>query len=200
MRILFPLASKRENAPVLSALEQNNMPPTENDSLDRQRLKSKRKKTTRNATKWSFKVFFKWQMSNNNKDSSQEQCSFKVDLAKIQSLDLNIANMNVRSLNMKHYITPLVAFNNASYSVAFHGSSIVPAISLWPHSNRFIMGLIGLITKYDTLLTSLEKFIRLVKTAMKMDEYSKKRHLSLKHIWEVKVLLTCDVTKIFLRT
>ena len=32
-------------------------------------------KATTNATKWAFKVFSGWQISKNNKDPSQEQCS-----------------------------------------------------------------------------------------------------------------------------
>ena len=35
-------------------------------------------KATRNATKWAFKVSSEWQISRNNKDPSQEQCSHKV--------------------------------------------------------------------------------------------------------------------------
>ena len=46
-------------------------------------------KATRDATKWAFKVFSEWQISRNNKDPSQEQCSYKVGLAKIQSINLN---------------------------------------------------------------------------------------------------------------
>ena len=46
-------------------------------------------KATRNATKWAFKVFSGWQISRNKKDPSQEQCSCKVGLAKIQSINLN---------------------------------------------------------------------------------------------------------------
>ena len=49
-----------------------------------------------NPTNWPFKV---WQISRNNKNPSQEQCSLKVDLAKIQSLDFNMVTMNVESLN-----------------------------------------------------------------------------------------------------
>ena len=51
----------------------------------------------------------------------------------IQSLDLNIENMNVKSLNfwlMKHYIMPLVALYYTSCSFAFHCSSIYPAIEV----------------------------------------------------------------------
>ena len=82
------------------------LPKTE--ERKRKRLEDCIRKVTSNAKKWTFKVFSEWQISRNNKDPSQEQCSFKVDLAKIQSLDLNVANMKVESLNrllnMKHYL------------------------------------------------------------------------------------------------
>ena len=77
-------------------------------------------KSTRSSTKWSFKVFSEWQIGRANKDPSKEQRSFEIDIGKVQSLDTNIANMNVKSLNycilflrlsmnLKHYTASHVA-------------------------------------------------------------------------------------------
>ena len=77
-------------------------------------------KSTRSSTKWSFKVFFEWQIGRANKDPSKEQRSFEIDIGKVLSLDTNIANMNVKSLNycilflllsmnLKHYTASHVA-------------------------------------------------------------------------------------------
>ena len=82
--------------------------PQKTEEEKRKRLEDCIRKVTSNAKKWTFKVFPEWQISRNNKDPSQEQCSCQVDLAKIQSLDLNVANMKVESFNclliMKHYL------------------------------------------------------------------------------------------------
>lgn len=81
---------------------------TVKDKRKRKRLEDCFRKTTRNAKNWAFKVFSDWQISRNNKEPSQEQCSFKVNLGKIQLLDLNVANTKVESLNfllnVKHYL------------------------------------------------------------------------------------------------
>lgn len=57
-------------------------------------------KSTRYATKWSFKIFVEWQNQRNNKDPANEKCSFKFDLEKVQTLDTNICNMTPESLDL----------------------------------------------------------------------------------------------------
>ena len=64
------------------------MPP-KTEEQEKKDLEDCIPKATRNATKWAFKVFSEWQTSRNNKDPSQEQCSYKVGSAKIQSINLN---------------------------------------------------------------------------------------------------------------
>ena len=72
--------------------------PPKTEAQEKKDLEDCIPKASRNATKWAFKVLSELQISRNNKDPSQEHCSFKVDLAKIQSLDLNITNKNVELL------------------------------------------------------------------------------------------------------
>ena len=86
--------------------QQFTLPKTE--ERKRKRLEDCIRKVTSNAKKSTFKVLTEWQISLNNKDPWQEQYSCQVDLADIQSLDLNVENMKVESfnclLNMKHYL------------------------------------------------------------------------------------------------
>ena len=63
--------------------------PPKTEEQEKKDLEDYILKATRNATKWAFKVFSEWQISRNNKDPSQEQRSYKVGLAKVQSLNLN---------------------------------------------------------------------------------------------------------------
>lgn len=154
----WPVSAKKLRFSVLRALEPRTC--LQNDR-GRQRRRSKREKTcktTTNATKWAFKVFSEPQISRNNKDPSQEQCSGLQGQRSLNSLGLNIANKNVDSLKfwlkkfvqdivkadgspypervcemkMKHYIMPIVALCNALCSFAFQDSSIYPAITLAP--------------------------------------------------------------------
>ena len=76
--------------------------------------------STRSSTKWSFKVFSEWQIGRANKDPSKEQRSFEIDIGKVQSLDTNIANMNVESLNF--WLTKML--NRDLYSITAHFISI----------------------------------------------------------------------------
>lgn len=56
-------------------------------------------KSTRNANKWSIKIFQDWQAQRGNKDPKLEQCSFSFEPDKIQNLDTNITDMSHESLN-----------------------------------------------------------------------------------------------------
>ena len=56
-------------------------------------------KSIRSATKWAYKVFSQWQSERENKNPCAEQCSFPVDLHKIQTLETSIVDMSVESLN-----------------------------------------------------------------------------------------------------
>ncbi|CAB4003470.1 Hypothetical predicted protein [Paramuricea clavata] len=56
-------------------------------------------KSTRSSTKWAFKVFSEWQVARVNKNPRIEERSFKIDIDKVQTLDTNIANMSVETLN-----------------------------------------------------------------------------------------------------
>ena len=91
-------------------------------------------KATSNATKWAFEVFSDiiylllgifhlFHFKRTTKTLQTEQCSFTVDLAKIQSLDLNIANRNVESLNfwLKKFVQKFVKAGGSRYpgSVVF---------------------------------------------------------------------------------
>ena len=57
-------------------------------------------KSTRNVNKWSYKIFSEWQRQRENKDPSQEQCSFTFEPEKIQCLETNIVHMSPESLNL----------------------------------------------------------------------------------------------------
>ena len=69
-------------------------------------------KATGDVTQWVYKVF-QHQISRNN-NPSKDQFSFEVDLAKIQSLDSNIANMNVESMKfwLAKFVQEVVNINN----------------------------------------------------------------------------------------
>ena len=76
-------------------------------------------KSTRSSTKWAFKVFSEWQIDRANKDPLKEQCSFEIDMAKVQSLGTNIVNMNVESLNfwLTKFVEEVVKVNGERYPV-----------------------------------------------------------------------------------
>ena len=57
-------------------------------------------KSTKNANKWSYKIFSEWQRQRENKNPSQEQCSFTFEPENIQSLDTNIVDMSPESVNL----------------------------------------------------------------------------------------------------
>ena len=74
-------------------------------------------KSTRCSTKWAFKLFSEWQIDRINKDPSKEQRSFEIDIGKVQSLDTNIANMNLETLNfwLTKFIQEVVKVNGDRY-------------------------------------------------------------------------------------
>ena len=72
--------------------------PPKSEQEEKQILEECIPKSTRSSTKWAFKVFSKWQVARVNKNPRIEEW-FKIDIDKVQTLDTNIANMSVETLN-----------------------------------------------------------------------------------------------------
>jgi len=91
--------------------------PPKSSEEEKNTLQESIPKSTRSSTKWSFKVFSEWQIGRANKDPSKEQRSFEIDIAKVQSLDTNIANMNEESLNfwLTKFVEEVVKVNGERY-------------------------------------------------------------------------------------
>ena len=91
-------------------------PPKSKDE-EKKALDESIPKATRSSTKWSFKVFLEWQQSRVNKDPSKEHRSFEVDMAKVQSLDTDIANMDAETLNfwLTKFVGEVVKVNGERY-------------------------------------------------------------------------------------
>ena len=73
--------------------------PPNSEQEEKQILEECIPKSTRSSTKWALKVFSEWQVARVNKNPRIEERSFKIDIDKVQTLDTNIANMSVETLN-----------------------------------------------------------------------------------------------------
>ena len=57
-----------------------------------------RAKSTRDYTKWAYRIFDEWQLARTNKHPRSESCSLMFDLDKVQRMDINITSMTADSL------------------------------------------------------------------------------------------------------
>ena len=54
---------------------------------EKQLLENAVPKSTRDSTKWVYRIFNEWQLARTNKDPCYKNCSLMFDLDKVQRLD-----------------------------------------------------------------------------------------------------------------
>ena len=111
-------------------------------------------KSTRNATRWSLKVFSEWQISRNNKKRSHEMHML---------------------INMRHYIMPLVVLYNSSFCIPLFiylpRYFEIPGATL--KSLPRLSGLLGELPGTTTYSRVLRNSSDWSKRLLNMDEYFK---------------------------